>query len=155
MFERSRIEYWIFGGWAVDFHAGRLTRDHADIDIAIWQTDVGLVHSLLVADGWAHLPDPEHDGFTTYRRDGLDLDLAFLAHGEHDTAYTPLESGRGDWPPDSFGSDIRELAGTRAHVVSLSSLVADKSQLRDDPVTREKDASDVAVLRSVRVADNP
>jgi hypothetical protein len=81
MFERSSIEYWIFGGWAVDFHAGRLTRDHADIDVAIWQTDLDLVHGLLVADGWAHLPVPEHDGFTSYTGDGLDLDLAFLARG--------------------------------------------------------------------------
>jgi hypothetical protein len=27
--------YWLFGGWAVDFHAGRVTRDHADIDLAV------------------------------------------------------------------------------------------------------------------------
>jgi hypothetical protein len=155
MFERDGIDYWIFGGWAVDFHAGRVTRDHADIDIAIWQTDLDVVDALLVADGWAHTPAPEHDGYTTYTRDGLHVDLAFLAPGEHDTAYTPLESGRGDWPPDSFGSDIRELAGTRAHVVSLSSLVVDKSQPRDDPVTRTKDASDVAVLRSVSVGREP
>jgi hypothetical protein len=33
------VTYWLFGGWAVDFHAGRITREHADIDIAVWSDD--------------------------------------------------------------------------------------------------------------------
>jgi hypothetical protein len=148
MFERDGIDYWIFGGWAVDFHAGRVTREHADIDVAIWLADLDAVQALLISDGWVHTPAPEHDGYTTYARDGLHVDLAFLARDRHDTVYTPLRSGRGDWPPDCFGPDVRELAGTRAHVVSLSSLIADKTQRREDLVTQTKDALDVAVLRS-------
>ena len=27
---RHNVGYWLFGGWAVDFHAGRVTREHAD-----------------------------------------------------------------------------------------------------------------------------
>jgi hypothetical protein len=37
------VEYWLFGGWAVDFHVGHVTRAHADLDIAIWQADVARV----------------------------------------------------------------------------------------------------------------
>jgi aminoglycoside-2''-adenylyltransferase len=33
--ERHGIEYWLFGGWAVDFHAGSVTRPHDDLDIAV------------------------------------------------------------------------------------------------------------------------
>ena len=29
------------GGWAVDLHAGAVTREHDDIDIAVWLDDVG------------------------------------------------------------------------------------------------------------------
>jgi hypothetical protein len=29
------IDYWLFGGWAVDFHAGLVTRAHDDLDIAV------------------------------------------------------------------------------------------------------------------------
>jgi hypothetical protein len=39
-FTTNGIEYWLFGGWAVDFHAGRVTRAHADIDLAVWRADV-------------------------------------------------------------------------------------------------------------------
>jgi hypothetical protein len=140
MFEREGIDYWIFGGWAVDFHAGRVTRDHADIDVAISHADLDAVHRLLVADGWAHTPAPEQDGYTSYTRDGVHIDLAFLGNNDQEA---------GDWPPGSFGSDIRELAGTRAHLVSLSSLIVDKSQARDDAMTQTKDAADIAALRSV------
>jgi aminoglycoside-2''-adenylyltransferase len=39
--ERHGIEYWLFGGWAVDFHAGSVTRPHDDLDIAVWQRGYG------------------------------------------------------------------------------------------------------------------
>jgi hypothetical protein len=34
MLAEHDIAYWLFGGWAVDFHAGQVTREHGDIDIA-------------------------------------------------------------------------------------------------------------------------
>ena len=29
------IDYWLFGGWAVDFHVGQVTRSHDDLDLAV------------------------------------------------------------------------------------------------------------------------
>jgi hypothetical protein len=146
MFERARVDYWLFGGWAVDFHAGAVTRDHADIDIAVWSDDASAVHALLTADRWEHTPSLEQDGYTTYLRDGLHVDIAFLAR-DRETVYTPLDSGRGEWAAGSFGEDVRELGGAHAHVVTATSLLLDKSQPRDDPTTAMKDAADVAVIR--------
>jgi hypothetical protein len=148
-FEQGGIPYWLFGGWAVDFHVGQVTRDHADIDIAVWQTDLISVGALLRADGWLQTPGQEDDGYTSYTRGALHLDLAFLARDAQGIVYTPLKAGRGEWPPNSFEADICDLAGTRAHVVSLASLVTDKSDLREDVGAATKDAADVAVLRSV------
>jgi hypothetical protein len=32
---RSRtFDHWLFGGWAVDFYVGKVTRPHGDIDLA-------------------------------------------------------------------------------------------------------------------------
>ncbi|MEO5940689.1 MAG: aminoglycoside adenylyltransferase, partial [Candidatus Limnocylindrales bacterium] len=50
MFDRAGVEYWIFGGWAVDFRVGAVTRDHDDIDIATWKTDAAAVGILLTAE---------------------------------------------------------------------------------------------------------
>ena len=148
LFERGAIRYWLFGGWAVDFHAGRVTRDHADIDIAVWEADHEIVAAALAADGWTHTPSPDDDGYTSFARGSMHLDLAFLALDADAIVYTPLRDGRGEWPLDSFGSDVRELGGTRAHVVTLASLIADKSEAREDVLTAAKDAADVAVLRA-------
>jgi hypothetical protein len=37
--EQSNIPYWMYGGWAVDFAAGRITREHGDIDFVIRRLD--------------------------------------------------------------------------------------------------------------------
>src|SRR4051794_3262196 len=127
------IDYWLFGGWAVDFHAGRVTRDHTDVDLAIWQSDLDLISGLLEAHGWAHAPDPGEQGYTGYEREEVRVELAFLARDETGTVYTPLPDGRGDWPADSFGAAVAEVNGVHARVVSLASLIEDKSGPRHDP----------------------
>jgi hypothetical protein len=151
LFHRQGIEYWVFGGWAVDLHAGRLTRPHADLDVAVWETDLTRIDTLLRESGWRHIPEPEDDGYTQYIHESARLDLAFLARDEEGLVYTPIKDGsRGDWPFDAFGADIAALLGVSAHVVSISSLIADKSKLRPDPSTRAKDQADVEALLRVR-----
>ena len=56
------VDYWVFGGWAVDLYAGRMTRPHADIDIAVWMDDLHRVDGLLVQAGWRHAPKPTRTG---------------------------------------------------------------------------------------------
>jgi len=144
------IDYWLFGGWAVDFHAGRVTRDHADVDVCMWAADLDRVRALLEGEGWRHAPEPEEDGYTGYERDGVRLELAFLERDDAGTVYTPLREGRGDWPAGSFGDDEAEVAGVVARVVGLTALVEDKSGPRLDQVTADKDRADIAVLTSLR-----
>ncbi|HYO33337.1 MAG TPA: hypothetical protein VES21_10850, partial [Nocardioidaceae bacterium] len=52
----AELEYWLFGGWAVDVWVGRLTRPHDDIDILVWRRDEARVHEALEAAGWLHTP---------------------------------------------------------------------------------------------------
>jgi hypothetical protein len=88
LLERHRIEYWLFGGWAVDFHAGTVTRAHDDLDLAVWLEDYDRIVAL----------------------------------------HTPLREGRGAWPDEAFADDVAELGGTRARIISLGALRADKSE---------------------------
>ena len=143
---KQGIDYWLFGGWAVDFHAGRVTRNHGDVDLAVWQSDLDRVSGLLEAHGWAHAPEPGEQGYTGYERDDVRVELAFLAQNDTGTIYTPLSDGQGDWPAGSFGDDIAEVNGVHARVVSLASLIEDKSGARHDPAATAKDQADVALL---------
>jgi Aminoglycoside-2''-adenylyltransferase len=33
------VPYWIAGGWAIDLAVGRVTRDHADVDVMLLERD--------------------------------------------------------------------------------------------------------------------
>jgi Aminoglycoside-2''-adenylyltransferase len=46
LLERHGIQYWLFGGWAVDFHAGTVTRPHDDLDLAVWLEDYDRIAAL-------------------------------------------------------------------------------------------------------------
>lgn len=140
------VEHWFFGGWAVDLHLGRVTREHGDVDVAVREVDRDAVGTVLSAAGWKPVPDPEADGWATYEHGAVRLDVTWLARDEDGTAYTPLAVGRGEWPPGSFGEEHGGVDGVRVPVVGRASLVADKSGPRDDPAAAAKDRADVARL---------
>ena len=133
LFGEHGIEYWLFGGWAVDFHAGKVTRPHDDLDLAVRSNDGERVRKLLTAAGWRHTPA---EGYSVYELDDVRLEVAFLDHGE--------------WPPNSFEHDVAEVAGVRARVVSLASLKADKATVRDDESVAAKDRVDSVTLRGLK-----
>ena len=149
-FEEQEIEYWLFGGWAVDFYAGEPTREHADLDIAVWETDRDRIATLLTAESWNHGPDRNEDGYTAYVREAVSLEVAFLARAQSGEVFTPLEDGQGSWPAGAFGDDVLELLGTRARTISLSALRADKSERRDDPAVAAKDKLDWVILSRLK-----
>lgn len=144
--QRHAVAYWLFGGWAVDFHAGRVTREHADIDIAVWTADGPRLSMLLREAGWMHRPETDKDGYTCYERGGVRLEVAWLARDEAGHVYTPLRSGRGEWPKDSFGDEVAQFGGLRARVMNREAVIADKSVLRMDAEAAAKDRVDVATL---------
>ncbi|MBC5810844.1 MAG: hypothetical protein GIW95_08355, partial [Candidatus Eremiobacteraeota bacterium] len=69
-FAAEHLDYWLFGGWAVDVHAGRVTRPHDDIDVAVWQVDLVRADALLTDDGWVRGSLAEQDGYAGYHRGG-------------------------------------------------------------------------------------
>jgi hypothetical protein len=149
LFEEQGIEYWLFGGWAVDFHAGSVTRAHDDLDLAVWLDDRDRIATLLRTHGWKHAPEPNEDGYTGYERNGVRVELAFLARSDDGEVHTQLQDGRAAWPKGAFGSDVRELRGVQARVIALGALRADKSEPHDDPIVAAKDRADVATLSRV------
>ncbi|MDP9180072.1 MAG: hypothetical protein M3O61_20590, partial [Gemmatimonadota bacterium] len=44
--QKAGIAYWLFGGWAVDFYVGSVTRLHDDVDLAVWFVDVSQIAKL-------------------------------------------------------------------------------------------------------------
>ena len=146
-FTEAHVDYWLFGGWAVDFNTGTVTRPHDDVDIAVWFDDVMRIAELLEADGWSHAPDPDEDGGTGYERDGVRLELTFLVRLEDGGVYMPFRHGHVRWPDGALPGGTLELLGTRARVVRFTALAEMKSSPREDELDAAKDRADFQLLR--------
>ncbi|MEP6761942.1 MAG: hypothetical protein ABJA93_11350 [Sporichthyaceae bacterium] len=91
------VEYWLFGGWAVDFWVGAVTRPHGDIDVAAWRADFDVIRSALVAAGWVHTPAKEDVVGTRYRMRTAELEFTFVESGEGGEVVVPLPTGSVVW----------------------------------------------------------
>ncbi|HET7745548.1 MAG TPA: dihydrofolate reductase [Gaiellaceae bacterium] len=149
LLESEHVDYWLFGGWGVDFHAGRITRRHDDIDLAVWLDDVPQIARLLGATGWQHAPEPDEDGGTGYERDRVRLELTYLQQDDDGQVTIPLKHGEATWPDGAFADDRRTIGGVTARVVALSALRTTKASVRDEPEDAAKDLADFAVLSSL------
>jgi len=146
LFEQEGIDYWLFGGWAVDFYAGSVTRAHDDVDIAVWLKDVPRIMELLEQDGWGHAPLDNQDGGTGYERGAVRLELTYLVRHPDGAIFTPLRQGRGAWSTEALANDVGELHGVGSRLVGLTPLMRAKSSPRDDPEEAAKDSADFEQL---------
>ena len=48
----AAIEHWLFGGWAVDFAVGEITRPHRDVDFVVWEGELPRITGLLESLGY-------------------------------------------------------------------------------------------------------
>ena len=145
-FERDGIDYRLFGGWAVDFHVGSVTRPHDDLDLAVWFEDLPRIEERLAAGGWRHAPLKDEDGGTGYERGGVRLELTYLVRDGEGAVCIPLRAGLARWSDGPLGGVLMERFGVRARVVDLAVLRRDKSRGRSEPEDAAKDSADFDAL---------
>ena len=136
------FDHWLFGGRAVDFPVGAVTRLHGDIDLAVWSEDAGAIHSSLGVIGWQHRPAADEDGGTGYERDGVRLELTYLASGESGevSSLSVIRTSFGrsaHWVARSSNSTARALGSSRSSCCGRG-----KSRPRADPNEAEIDQAD-------------
>ena len=93
------------GGWAVDAWLGRLTREHGDVDISIFQDDQRALFEHLA--GWQLVAHDSHvPGDTAEPWDGIRrLDIPGHIHARHSAAALPERVN--DAAVQGFGLDIQ------------------------------------------------
>jgi hypothetical protein len=149
LLEDAGIDHWLFGGWAVDFYAGSITRAHFDVDLAVWLDDVPRIVALLEQEGWRHAPLDDEDGGTGFERAGVRLELTYLVRNAEGHVCIPLNEGLVLWPEDGLADDVGVLRGVRFRLLGLAALARGKSTPRDDPEDAAKDRADFARLSAL------
>jgi len=146
LLEQAGFEHWLFGGWAVDFHVGHVTREHFDVDFAVLASNAGEAARLLEASGWVHAPEPDEDGGTGYERDGVRVELTFLVRDEDGAVRIRLRRGDVMFAGGPIAHELLDLDDRRCRVIDASALTRTKSVRRDDAEDQAKDMADLAAL---------
>ena len=149
LFDNVGIDYWIGGGWAVDFHLGEITRRHSDIDVVVHHADKERLHEVLISEGYAVADDTEPDAEMIYEHGDLKLDLSFIVQDDGLTVSPGWEMW--PWPVDSFSSDTHQLLGVTCRVISVGTLLIGKRDYESvvgEPL-RPRDIADIEALEKL------
>ena len=142
------IDYWLFGGWAVDFWVGRITREHDDVDAAAWRRDRDAIDATLLAAGWRRAPVEDEVVAAAYtgRAAGELLEFTFVETRDDGSIVIPFADGDVVWTPEPFGEERRTLHGVSARVIPLDVLRRGKQQPREPADEAAKDVADFRAL---------
>ena len=104
------LDYWLIGGWAVDFWVGEVTRRHEDVDAVVWRRDEDAIEAALEAAGWGHRRRTTDVLGTRYELGNAELELTFLESGEDGSVSVPVPGDPIVFETNPFGDDRRNLS---------------------------------------------
>jgi hypothetical protein len=149
LLDSAGADYWLAGGWAMDFHLGRITRPHFDIDLVVRHEDKHRLHELLLAQGFTVVDDSDPEAEIDYARGALRLDMGFVRKMGDMFVQPGWEAW--PWPESSLGNTPVELEGISARLVGAGTLLDCKrnyeAMVGEPP--RTHDLSDIEALREL------
>lgn len=143
------VDYWLFGGWAVDFWVGRITRPHDDIDAVAWRQDYGAIKFALTETGWRHAPVEGEIVGTRYAWEEVEVEFTFVEAHADGNIVVPFPDNPIVWTSEPFGKQRNELDGVGASVIPLDLLRSGKQAPRETPDDGAKDRADAEALASL------
>jgi hypothetical protein len=153
IFDALGIDWWLFGGWAMDFHAGEITRGHADVEIFLWAKDADRARSALVEWGYAAPSGLHPDEGQPLLKDGQEVGLWFLERDSDGRVRTPGRWADWPWVDGAFDGPRATLHVLEAPLMSVDGLLDMKERFATHPhgaPLREKDRADIELLRRLR-----
>ncbi len=143
------VPHWLFGGWAVDFFVGVLTRPHNDGEFVVWKRDLPRLRQLFEMHGYH--PAFVHEDASGWRKDGVLVAVYWIKRDEQGQVVTP--GSWSDWPEpdDAFTSPPGRLGGLACPIISGQAQLETKEGYaahRDRRPPRPKDLADMERLHA-------
>lgn len=149
LFGDAVIDFWLSGGWAVDFHLGRVSRPHSDVDLIFGLSVRDQVWELLRRGGFADGAAQASKGVEWFEHTGVLVEVTYITQ----TAGSIVTPGFEQWPwPDgSFSGTPVTFADVTVRAVSVLGLldmkVGYQRHLGEPP--RPQDIGDIEVLKGL------
>jgi len=147
--ESLGTEFWLRGGWAIDFLLGKVTRTHDDIDLITWVQNRERLEAELIKNGYVRTPVKEEfrDRQSDFRKDRVEITLGYISHSEDGNL---IMNGLPEWiwRPDSLLPKPFIFNNISAKVLNPKQLLEEKEvyeQIGRTP--RQKDAESKKLLR--------
>ncbi len=150
--DAAGVAWWLFGGWAMDFHAGEVTRDHADIELFVGLEDAGKAKNALVRAGFEAPTGLHPDEGQPFLKDGQEVSATYLARHADGDLRVPGRWSEWVFPAGAFDEPRVRLGDLDVAAMSVEGLLAMKVGFADQPhgaPLREKDRADIARLRAL------
>lgn len=151
------IEYWVRGGWAVDFFLGRLTREHEDIDLFAWAEDAQRLVGALEQAGFVEIGGAPPEAQRNMMKDGQEVQIALLAKRDDGTLVAAGGPAAGaPWPEGMLDEQPGHIGDLVCPIVSPSVQIKIKEmfpQWRPDLPIQAKHTEDIARLRAALATD--
>lgn len=139
--DRLGIPVWLDGGWAVDAHLGRQTREHGDIDIVLETSSEPTLRLALEADGFVdvHTDDRRACNFVMAHTDGRRIDFHLI---DFDAEGNGLYDDLGPAFPALGFTGIGTIEGRPVRCIEVTTLIDFHTGYAHDAV----DTADVTAL---------
>lgn len=141
------FEFWLRGGWAIDFLLGHFTRSHSDIDIVAWRHDAPQLCHLFEETGFLFEQDTgvQYD----FSKHGQEISVVFIAQNGDDVFVEGIPEWV--WLPGALSLPPQELEGLFCNVISPKQLLEEKAgyQRGTGIPPRDKDLQSLELLREI------
>lgn len=144
--DQNALEFWLFGGWAVDFCVGAITRQHDDIDVMAWRGDYDAINVALETTGWDHTPVADEVLGTRYRMRSAEVEFTFVIADDEGRVILPVPEHPVVVSAEPLGDERRELQGVATRTIPLAWLRDGKAVPRESAAEGAKDRADYEAL---------
>jgi hypothetical protein len=146
----AHIPHWLFGGWAIDFHLGSITRQHDDIEFLMWRTDEQAIATTLLAHEYERYQGGFVDEMAIFFKQGQKVEFDLLTHTATNEVVVDGRWADLSWPAGAFAAPAATFAGITCPIVSAQALLWLKQRYASHPAggsLRPKDRADIQRLQ--------
>jgi len=113
----ASIEFWLRGGWAMDFFLGRVTRAHHDVDVFVWSNDAITLMERLRQAGFEEMGGAPPEEQRNVARHGEELQIVLLDSNQRGEIV--LAGGRFGRSGEQFLHELPDRLAQRAELWHL------------------------------------